>query len=125
MLRADSVSLLDFIGHRVSKIKTKSSPEEEWYWVPTDCNLDDMGTRPTVQPEEMGEDSDYQNGIEWMRRPVEEWPVKKTVTPPPGGVQEGHGAGCAQGSGHCRDGGGAGGGDRQLAAIPPSGQFPD
>jgi hypothetical protein len=65
----------------VSKIKT--NPEEEWYWVPTDCNLADMGTQPTVQPVEMGEDSDYQNGMEWMRRPEEEWPVKKTVTPPP------------------------------------------
>jgi hypothetical protein len=66
--------------------------------VPTDCNLADMGTWPTVQPDEMGEDSDYQNGMEWMRRPEEEWPVKKTVTPPPcGGVQEGHDAGHAQG----------------------------
>jgi hypothetical protein len=42
-----------------------------------------MGRRPTVQPDEVVEGSDYQNGIEWMRSPVEEWPVKKTVTPPP------------------------------------------
>jgi hypothetical protein len=36
----------------------------------------------------MGEESEYQNGMKWMRRPVEEWPVKKTVNPPPhGGVQ--------------------------------------
>ncbi len=34
-------------------------------------------------PEEMGEESEYQNGMKWMRRPVEEWPVKKTVNPPP------------------------------------------
>jgi hypothetical protein len=54
MLRADSASLLEFVGTRVSEIKTKSNPEEEWFWVPTDCNLADMGTRPTVQPDEMG-----------------------------------------------------------------------
>jgi hypothetical protein len=83
MMRADSASLLEFVGTRVSEIKTKSSPEEEWYWVPTDCNLANMGTRPTVQPDEMGEDSDYQNGMEWMRRLEVEWPVKKMVTPPP------------------------------------------
>jgi hypothetical protein len=31
MLRADSTSLLKFMGFRVSEIKTKSDPEEEWY----------------------------------------------------------------------------------------------
>jgi hypothetical protein len=46
MLRADSASLLEFVGTRVSEIKTKSNPEEEWYWVPTDCNLADMGPGP-------------------------------------------------------------------------------
>jgi hypothetical protein len=83
MLRTDSASLLEFVGTRVSEIKTKSDPETEWYWVPTDCNLADMGTRPTVRPEEMGEDSDYQNGMSWMRAPESEWPVKQTITPPP------------------------------------------
>jgi hypothetical protein len=89
MLRADSASLLECVGTRVSEIKTKSNLEEEWYWVPTDCNLADIGTRPTVQPDEMGEDSDYQNEMEWRR---------------------------------CPDGG-AGGGVRQLASIPPEGQL--
>jgi hypothetical protein len=74
MLRADSASLLEFVGTRVSEIKIKSDPEEEWFWVPTDCNLADMRTRPTVQPDEMGEDYDYQNWMDWMRRPVEECP---------------------------------------------------
>jgi hypothetical protein len=74
MLKADSASLLEFVGTRVSEIKIKSDPEEEWFWVPTDCNLADMRTRPTVQPDEMGEDYDYQNWMDWMRRPVEECP---------------------------------------------------
>jgi hypothetical protein len=82
MLRVDSASLLEFVGTWVSEVKTKSNPEEVLYWVPTDCNLAEIGTQPTVRPEEMGEDSDYQNGMERMRRPVEEWPVKKTAIPP-------------------------------------------
>jgi hypothetical protein len=51
--------------------------------VPMDCNLADMGTRPTVHLTEIGEQSDYQNGMDWIRGPAEEWLVKKTVTPPP------------------------------------------
>jgi hypothetical protein len=39
ILRADSASLLEFVGTWASEIKTKSNPEEEQYWVPTDCNL--------------------------------------------------------------------------------------
>jgi hypothetical protein len=31
MLRADFTSLLEFMGTRVSEIKTKSHPVEEWY----------------------------------------------------------------------------------------------
>ncbi len=40
--------------------------------MPIDCNLANMGTCPTVQPEEMGEESKFQKRMEWMRRPVEE-----------------------------------------------------
>jgi hypothetical protein len=29
------------------------------------------------------EETDYQNGMDWMRRLKEEWPVKKTINPPP------------------------------------------
>jgi hypothetical protein len=83
MLRANCTSLLDFMGTQVCEIKTKSNPEEEWYWVPTDCKLTDMGICPTVCPEEMGEQSDYQNRIYWIRQPEEEWLVQKTATPSP------------------------------------------
>ncbi len=54
ILRADSASLLEFVGTHVIEIKTKSNPDEEWYWVPTDCNLAAIGTRPLVSLEEMG-----------------------------------------------------------------------
>jgi hypothetical protein len=42
-----------------------------------------MGTRPTMTPGNMGEDSPYQMGFPWMYQPVESWPVKKDFTPPP------------------------------------------
>ncbi len=83
ILREDSASLLEFVGTHVIEIKTKSNPDEEWYWVPTDCNQAAIGIRPMVTLEEMGEQSDCQKGMDWTRCLEEEWPGKKTVTPPP------------------------------------------
>ncbi len=48
MLSKDSSSFLEFVGTRVSEIKTKSDPYKEWFWIPGELNLADMGTRPTV-----------------------------------------------------------------------------
>jgi hypothetical protein len=42
MLDKDSVSFLEFVGTRVSKIKTKSKPEKEWFWIPGELNLADI-----------------------------------------------------------------------------------
>jgi hypothetical protein len=83
MLQCNSQSFLEFMGTRVSEIKSKSDVETEWNWIPTDCNLADMGTRTDVKPSDMMEDSDYQLGMPWMRLPVEEWPAKKDVNKQP------------------------------------------
>jgi Pao retrotransposon peptidase len=83
MLKCDSASFLEFVGTRVSEIKSLSVPDKEWFWIPTDCNLADLGTRPNVEPGDLAEDSDYQNGMFWMRLPEEEWPVRKEFSAPP------------------------------------------
>jgi hypothetical protein len=49
MLKCNSARIFEFVGTRVSEIKTLSSQDEEWFWVQTDCNLADMGTRPSVE----------------------------------------------------------------------------
>jgi hypothetical protein len=71
------------VGTRVSEIRALSDPVKEWFWIPTDCNLADMGTRPSVRPEEMDLESAYQKGMDWMRLPASKWPAKKTLSPPP------------------------------------------
>ncbi|OBQ33188.1 MAG: hypothetical protein AN484_27365, partial [Aphanizomenon flos-aquae WA102] len=83
MLKGESGGYLEFVGTRVSEIKTKSEPDSEWFWIPTDCNLADMGTRQNVQPQEMTQGTAYQDGMPWMYEPVTSWPVKKTFTAPP------------------------------------------
>jgi hypothetical protein len=83
MLRCDSASFLEFVGTRVSQVKALSSPEKEWFWIPTDCNLADLGTRPNMEPGDLQEGSDYQDGMAWMRLPEAEWPTRQHFSPPP------------------------------------------
>jgi hypothetical protein len=82
MILRQSATYQEFVGTRVSEIRTKSDPETEWFWIPGKLNIADMGTRPTVLPEDMGPGTLYQEGLPWMREPPEAWSTKKTFTPP-------------------------------------------
>jgi len=83
MLQNDSVAFLEFVGNRVSEIKTKSDVKNEWFWIPTDLNLADMGTRSNVSVADIKEGSEYQDGKPWMKLPEQDWPAKLKITPPP------------------------------------------
>jgi hypothetical protein len=83
MILRESATYQEFVGTRVSKIWTKSDPETEWFWIPGEMNIADMGTRPTVVPKDMGPGTPYQEGLPWMKGPPETWPAKKTFAPPP------------------------------------------
>jgi hypothetical protein len=66
MLQCDSPSFLEFMGTRVREIKSISSTDKDWFWILTDCNLSDSVTRPNVEPWQLTEDLDYQNGLDLM-----------------------------------------------------------
>ncbi len=83
MILRESATYQEFVGTRVGEIRTKSDPETEWFWIPGEMNIADMGMRPTVLPGDMGPGTPYQEGLPWMRGPPEAWPTKKTFTPPP------------------------------------------
>ncbi len=83
MILRESATYQEFVGTRVSEIRTKSDPETEWFWIPGEMNVADMGTRPTVVPKDMGPGTPYQEGLPWMTGPPETWPAKKTFAPPP------------------------------------------
>jgi hypothetical protein len=83
MILRESATYQEFVGTRVSEIRTKLDPETEWFWIPGEVNVADMGTRPTVLPGDMRPGTPYQEGLPWMREPPEAWPTKKTFTPPP------------------------------------------
>jgi hypothetical protein len=82
MLSKDSAAFLEFVGTRVSEIRIKSDPEKEWFWIPGELNLADMGTRPTMLPKDMGPGTPYQDGLSWMRDPLEAWPMKRMFSQP-------------------------------------------
>ena len=82
MLHKDSVVFHEFVGNRVSEIKSKSSVSQ-WAWVPTDKNPADLGTRTDCTPAELGPGTVYQKGMPWMRTPFEQWPTKDSFSAPP------------------------------------------
>ena len=75
MIRGESAAFQEFTGTRISEIKSKSDVETEWYWIPGTANISDLGTRDTVVPEELGPETDYQCGQEWMRADRDTWPA--------------------------------------------------
>jgi hypothetical protein len=83
MILRESATYQEFVGTWVSEIKTKSDPEKEWFWIPGEQNIADMGTRPTRVPRDMGPGTPYQEGLPWMKEPPEVWPTKETFMPPP------------------------------------------
>ena len=78
------ITSVKFVSTRVSEIKSKTDTTSEWYWIPTNYNLADMGTRETVTPGDLKDGSDYQNGMPWMCQNADTWPVlpEPAVIPP-------------------------------------------
>ena len=77
MIRGECGAFQEFIGTRTGEIKNKSDPLQEWFWIPTDENLADMGTREDVTPAILGPGSAYQTGLEWMTKKPEYWPTSQ------------------------------------------------
>ena len=75
MLKGDMSTFQEFVGTRVSEIRSKSDAKTEWNWIPTDKNLADLGTRTGVLPKDLALGSVYQDGMPWMKDQQEAWPT--------------------------------------------------
>lgn len=73
-IQRDSYGYQTFFANRVGEIQ-KSTSVGDWRWIPGEQNIADLITRGAT-PEDLREDSAWQNGPEFLRRPVEEWPTK-------------------------------------------------
>ncbi len=77
------------MGARESKEKVNSNVEEEWMWLVGNCNPTDLGMRSSATPEDMAPGSEDQEGMAWMKEPMETWPCKKSFSPAPEELREG------------------------------------
>ncbi|KAJ8011820.1 hypothetical protein DPEC_G00062230 [Dallia pectoralis] len=63
-----------FFANRVGEIQ-KAGLVQDWWWIRGDLNIADIITRGGV-PVDLKENSTWQNGPEFLKWPVEEWPIK-------------------------------------------------
>lgn len=73
-IQRDSYGYQTFFANRVGEIQ-KSASVADWKWIPGEQNIADLITRGG-NPEDLKEDSVWQNGPEFLTRPVDEWPTK-------------------------------------------------
>ena len=66
-----------FVATKIAEIQNKSDPGE-WWWIATRDNPADLVTRPT-SPNQIGPKSIWQQGPDFLRLPVEQWPISQTV----------------------------------------------
>ncbi|XP_036068500.1 uncharacterized protein LOC112152419 [Oryzias melastigma] len=73
-IQRNSYGYQTFIANRVGEIQ-KAVPVEDWWWIPGNVNVADCITRGTG-PEDLHEDSEWQRGPQFLRKPLTEWPIK-------------------------------------------------
>ena len=63
-------------GNRIGEIQRICEGDmSNWFWLPGTENIADWNTRGK-NPEELGSESEWQLGPEFMAKPIEEWPIK-------------------------------------------------
>lgn len=77
MINKESYGFNTFAANRIGEIQQKTDPTE-WYWIAGDLNIADWLTRGK-SPKELGPDSLWQTGPEFLKWPLEEWPISCQV----------------------------------------------
>lgn len=73
-IQRDSYGYQTFFANRVGEIQ-KTAPIKDWWWIPGELNIADIITRGSTA-EDLVEGSAWQNGPDFLKLPVEEWPIK-------------------------------------------------
>ena len=73
-IQRDSYGYKTFFANRIGEIQG-STNIEDWWWIPGSCNIADILTRG-ASPEDLKEDSQWQNGPQFLQLPEKEWPIK-------------------------------------------------
>lgn len=73
-IQRDSYGYQSFFANRVGEIQ-KAGRVDDWWWIPGELNVADIITRGAA-PEDLKENSVWQEGPEFLRWPLEDWPIK-------------------------------------------------
>ena len=77
MIGKESYGFNTFVANRLGEIQSVTAVEE-WYWTAGENNIADLlthGKRPT----EIGENSTWQKGPDFLSKPIPEWPVSQST----------------------------------------------
>ncbi|XP_061896161.1 uncharacterized protein LOC133645296 [Entelurus aequoreus] len=73
-IQRESYGYQTFFANRVGEIQM-SGPVQDWWWTRGDLNIADLITGGG-NPKDLNEESTWQNGPEFLKWPVEEWPIQ-------------------------------------------------
>lgn len=73
-IQRESYGYQTFFANRVGEIQ-KTAPVTDWWWIPGDLNIADIITRGSTT-DDLKEGSTWQNGPDFLKLPVDEWPMK-------------------------------------------------
>ena len=73
-INSDSRPLETHVRNAVIEVRRLSSPEQ-WFHVSSEKNVADIATRPS-SVSELGPDSVWQRGMDWMCTPKDQWPLQ-------------------------------------------------
>jgi len=75
MIQRESYGFNTFASTRIGEIRNGTEPSE-WYWVKGSDNIADVLTRGEI-PCEIGENSIWQRGPQFLKLPIEDWPIRQ------------------------------------------------
>ena len=77
MIRKESYGFRTFAGVRIGEIQ-KATNVDDWYWVEGNLNVANFITRGKM-PSQLSIDSTWQQGPDFLKNTVEEWPICGSV----------------------------------------------
>lgn len=73
-IQRESYGYKTFFANRIGEIQGITKPQE-WWWIPGPQNIADVISRG-ANPQNLDENSEWQNGPKFLSLPVDEWPIK-------------------------------------------------
>jgi len=80
MIQKNSYGFNTFAATRIGEIKEGTS-QTDWYWVESEHNIADCLTRGN-KPSDIGLESIWQKGPEFLTQPEDEWPITRNYLEP-------------------------------------------